>query len=151
MKKNEKILFLFCIKRDSRLEQCSRNRRPCSICSGDLEAFTLRCANKPSRKRVNGARSTGEKKKLCSPRGDERKERGCPGKREKRGCRRHRRNARAHVRTRLSGQFESIKPKVAAGLCSSTRSLTSTSRFPLASGPRCSRRQTGNFHLAVSS
>lgn len=69
------------------------------------------------REKERGARKRGRKK------GGKRRERKTRGRESGEGtCTRAR-------RTRLSGQFESIKPKVAAGLCSSTRSLLPETPF----------------------
>lgn len=105
-------------------------RRPCSIRSGDLETLTSRCANKPSRNVVRPER--GEKK-------------SAGGKREEKDerARKGRKGMCTRARTRLSGQFESIKPKVVAGLCSSTRSL-------LPETPFCSLPSTGPAILGGS-
>lgn len=125
---------------------------------GDLARFVL-ATWKLLRRVVQtnhlGTRSAGERRE---------KERGARKRGRKKGGKRRERKTRGRERgegtctrarrTRLSGQFESIKPKVAAGLCSSTRSLLPETPFLFSSldRPRHSwrepRQQTGNFHLA---
>lgn len=109
----------------ARLVECNilKYERSCSIRSGDLETLTSRCANKPSRNALGRREKDRGRKK-----GGKRRERG------EGTC------TRAQ-RTRLSGQFESIKTE---GCCRPLLfdSLATTRERP----PFCSLPSTGPRH-----
>lgn len=119
------------------LDTFQRPGIPCApCCANKLSQNALQKCARPLRKRPKGR----ERKRV---RNETRGSAG--GKSEEKRYRQRERNARTRARrSRLSGQFESIKPKVAAGLCSSTRSLATSPPFP--GGSRASKPAIFTLH-----